>query len=56
MTVYVFDHTGYHEIPIGTTADENGAIDLRPEKPEGDCDLAAGQYCIDQKLLTILVG
>lgn len=56
VTAYVFDHTGYHEIPIDSTTDGEGIIDLRPDQPGADCDLAAGQYCIDQKLLAILVG
>lgn len=51
ITAYVFDHTGYHEIPVDT-----GITDFRPEIGGGECDLSTGNYCIDQKLLTLMVG
>lgn len=51
ITAYVFDHTGYHEIPV-----ENGVADFRPEISDSECDLSTGNYCIDQKLLTLMVG
>lgn len=52
ITAYIFDHNGYHEIPTG------GAVvtDFRPDGSDEDCDLAKGQYCIDQKLLALMVG
>lgn len=45
---YIFDSEGYHEI-------EN-EINIRAEDFGSECDLTAGQYCIDPKLLAILVG
>lgn len=51
LMAYVFDHTGYHEIPV-----ESGVTDFRPEISGGECDLSTGSYCIDHKLLTLMVG
>lgn len=45
---YIFDIHGYHEIP--------NEIDIRGEEFGSECDLSAGQYCIDPKLLKLLVG
>lgn len=46
---YVFDRHGYHEI-------QTNIIDTRIEETDVDCDLDAGRYCIDVKLLRLLVG
>lgn len=51
ITAYVFDHTGYHEIPV-----ETGVTYFRPDIADSECDLSTGSYCIDQKLLTLMVG
>lgn len=51
LTVYVYDDKGYHEIPV-----ESGVTDFRPALTSDQCDLSKGEYCIDQKLLAILVG
>ncbi|XP_055318519.1 uncharacterized protein LOC129576822 [Sitodiplosis mosellana] len=53
ITAYVFDHMGYHEIPV--TFDNEGIIDLYgPEQT--DCDFSKGVYCIDRTLLSLMVG
>lgn len=54
MTAYVFDHTGYHEIPVMT--DSEGVIDLLGPDKDHDCDFSKGVYCIDRKLLSLMVG
>lgn len=45
---YIFDSDGLHEI--------QNAIDIRVEESDAECDLSTGQYCIDPKLLRLLVG
>lgn len=45
---YIFDIHGYHEI--------QNEIDIRGDEFGSECDLSAGQYCIDPKLLRLLVG
>ncbi|XP_031622426.1 uncharacterized protein LOC116340213 [Contarinia nasturtii] len=53
LNAYVFDHTGYHDIPVVT--DNGGVLDLKGPDDD-DCDNSRGVYCIDQKLLNLLVG
>lgn len=52
ITTYIFDHTGYHEIPWFDPYGSN----FRPDY--GGCSeiLEMGDYCIDSKLLKLLVG
>lgn len=45
---YVFDSHGYHEL--------QNEVGIRGEEFDTACDLSAGQYCIDPKLLQLLVG
>lgn len=47
---YIFDNRGYHEIQVPNV------ISIRYEDVDTDCDLSTGHYCIDPKLLRILVG
>lgn len=54
VTAYVFDHTGYHEIPV--TTDSEGVADFLAPSQGVDCDFSKGVYCIDRKLLSLLVG
>lgn len=54
MTAYVFDDMGYHEIPVIT--DSDGVIDLLGPDQAHDCDFSKGVYCIDRKLLSLMVG
>lgn len=54
VTAYVFDHFGYHEIPV--TTDSDGIVDLYGPEQAQDCDYSKGVYCIDRKLLSLMVG
>lgn len=45
---YIFDGHGYHEI-------EN-VIGMRGDEFDSECDLSTGQYCIDPKLLKLMIG
>lgn len=53
VTAYIFDHTGYHEVPF--TLDGQAITDFRPGE-DSDCDVTKGEYCIDRKLLSLMVG
>lgn len=53
MTAYIFDHNGYHEIPVTTNSE--GVIDFYGPD-QNDCDNTKGVYCIDRKLLSLMVG
>lgn len=52
VTAYVFDQTGYHEIPVNNETDE---IYLSGPQ-QSECDYSKGVYCIDRKLLSLMVG
>lgn len=54
VTAYVFDHYGYHEIQV--TTDSDGIVDLYGPDQAHDCDYSKGVYCIDRKLLSLMVG
>lgn len=57
LHLYVFDHTGYHTVNLDDTIAAGGVTDFRPDAGGGECDSSiGGNYCIDQKLLNILVG
>lgn len=53
VTAYIFDRNGYHEIPV--TMNSEGVIDFYAPD-QNDCDLSKGVYCIDRKLLSLMVG
>lgn len=53
VTAYIFDRNGYHEIPV--TMNSEGVIDFY-SPDQNDCDLSKGVYCIDRKLLSLMVG
>lgn len=55
LTAYVFDHLGYHDLPVQTETEATAVVDFRPGG-DGECDLSKGEYCIDRKLLNLLVG
>lgn len=50
----MFDEFGYHEIPVST--DTDGIVDLYGPGQAHDCDFSKGVYCIDRKLLSLMVG
>ena len=54
VTAYVFDQFGYHELPV--TTDSDGVVDLYGPDQAHDCDYSKGVYCIDRKLLSLMVG
>lgn len=58
VTAYISDDTGYHEVPLPPTGPDagTGIVDYGPIDSGSKCDLAKGEYCIDQKLLNLMVG
>lgn len=70
VIAYVLDLNGFTSIPVPTNlADSPGTV--RPSRPpshhhhhhhhpavavDSDCDLSKGDYCIDKKLLALMVG
>lgn len=59
-TLYIVDEFGYHNVgpPPQITTDGHGVVDYRPDvdTAPADCNKEQGTYCIDPKLLAILVG
>lgn len=58
ISAYVFDDSGYHEIPLPPEGPDSstGVVDFRPIDTGSPCDLSKGEYCIDRKLLNLMVG
>lgn len=53
------DEFGYHNVqpPPQLTQDGGGIVDYRPDvQTTSECDNEKGTYCIDPKLLALLVG
>ncbi len=58
-TLYIVDEFGYHNVepPPQIIQDGSGLIDYSPDvETTSDCSNEKGSYCIDPKLLALLVG
>lgn len=58
-TLYIVDEFGYHNVqpPTQLTQEGIGSVDYRPDVGTAtECENAKETYCIDPKLLALLVG